>query len=240
MKNTKKNVLIIGASGGIGRELVKFFSNENYNLICHYYSNRKELDSIPDSHVFQADITSEESVCSMIKQILNDFEKIDVLINAAGVSISSISWKTKVADWDKTIGINLNGPFLCIREVLPSMRQNNFGRIINLSSVVGQIGVVGTVAYAASKSGLFGMVKTISKEIGDKDITINNIALGYFNRGMIEQVPDELKNEIISSIPIKKLGEVKQLADCIEYLIKESSNYITGQTINLNGGMYGN
>lgn len=240
MGNTRKNVLLIGASGGIGRELVKILSNDNFNLICHYHLNKKGLESIPDSNIFQADITIENEVESMVKQVLVDFGRIDILINAAGVSISSMSWKTKSDDWEKTIGINLTGPFLCIREVLPGMRENNFGRIINLSSVVGQTGVAGTVAYAASKSGLFGMVKTISTEMGDKDVTINNIALGYFDKGMIDQVPDGLQKQIIESIPKKKLGKVQQLADCIEYLTKESSNYITGQTINLNGGLFGN
>lgn len=240
MGNTKKNVLLIGASGGIGKELVKIFDLENYNLICHYHSSKSGLESIPTSNIFKADITSENDVISMIKTIHDSFGKIDVLINAAGVSISSMSWKTKSEDWENTIGINLTGPFYCIREVLSGMRANNFGRIINLSSVVGQTGVAGTAAYAASKSGLFGMVKAISAEMGDKNITINNIALGYFNQGMIHQIPTDLINDIIKIIPKKKLGEVQQLADCIEYLIKDSSSYITGQTINLNGGMFGN
>ncbi len=239
MVNTKKNVLLIGASGGIGKELVKIFDLAKYNLICHYHSCQSGLESIPKAHVFKADITSESEVISMIKSVLDSFGKIDVLINAAGVSISSMSWKTKAEDWEKTIGINLTGPFYCTREVLPGMRSHNFGRIINLSSVVGQTGVAGTAAYAASKSGLFGMVKAISAEVGDKNITVNNIALGYFNQGMIHQLPATMVEEIIQSIPKNKLGEVQQLADCIEYLVKDSSSYITGQTINLNGGMFG-
>lgn len=240
MVNTKKNVLLIGASGGIGKELVKIIDLEKSNLICHYHSSKSGLELIPSSHIFKADITSESDVISMIKSVQDSFGKIDVLINAAGVSISSMSWKTKAEDWEKTIGINLTGPFFCIREVLSGMRANNFGRIINLSSVVGQTGVAGTAAYAASKSGLFGMVKAISAEMGEKNITVNNIALGYFNQGMIHQVPTTMVNEILKSIPKNKLGEVQQLADCIEYLMKDSSSYITGQTINLNGGMFGN
>lgn len=238
----KKNVLIIGASGGLGIHIAKFYNEQGFNLALHYNDNVSSLKENfkvnKQIHFFQADILSEEAIKNMITKVHSKLGGVDILINAAGISTSSVTWKTEISDWDKTIGINLTGPFLCIKHVLPIMRESNYGRIINISSVVAQSGVIGTAAYAASKAGLIGMVKTIAKEVSNKNITINNIALGYFNAGMINQVPEELQVAIKESIPKKAFGEMKELTNCISYLTSENSEYLTGQTINLNGGMY--
>ena len=175
----------------------------------------------------------------MMGGVISKMGKIDILINAAGVSKSAVSWKTPLDDWNETIAINLTGPFLCIKHVIPFMRENNYGRIINISSVVAQSGFPGTVAYSASKAGLIGMVKTIAKEVASKNVTVNNIALGYFNKGMINQIPENLQEDIKETIPKKEFGKINELTNCLAYLSSENSEYLTGQTINLNGGMYG-
>ena len=238
----KKNVLIIGASGGLGIHIAKFYSEKGCNLALHYHDNVQSLKNTFQEnetvHFFQADILSEEAINKMIQEVVSQLGRIDILINAAGISTSSVAWKTEVYDWNQTIGINLTGPFLCIKHVLPIMRENNFGRIVNISSVVAQSGVVGTAAYAASKAGLIGMVKTIAKEVANKNITVNNIALGYFNAGMINTVPEDLQETIKASIPKKEFGEMAELTNCLEYLTSDDAGYLTGQTINLNGGMY--
>ncbi|MBL1278931.1 MAG: SDR family oxidoreductase [Fluviicola sp.] len=238
----KKNVLIIGASGGLGINIAAFFHNKGFNLALHCNGNLETLASNFEESAsikfFQANILSEEEISRMVSEVEKSVGKIDILINAAGISSSSVTWKTSFEEWNETLGINLTGPFLCIKHVLPIMRENNFGRIVNISSVVAQSGVVGTAAYSASKAGLIGMVKTIAKEVANKNITVNNIALGYFNAGMINNVPEDLQETIKASIPKKEFGEMEELTNCLEYLTSDDAGYLTGQTINLNGGMY--
>ena len=239
-----KVLLLIGASGGLGNKIIPMFHKAGYKLALHYKSSHTALEqticnySSRECKIYQADITNEKDVSRLIYDVKNDFGRIDVLINAAGVTASGMSWKTQAEDWKRTLAINLTGPFFTIKHVLPVMREQQFGRIINISSIVAQKGMVGTSAYAASKSGLIGLVKSISKEVADKDVTVNNIALGYFDAGMIDTVPADILESIKSEIPKKSLGDPLELAECILYLSGNKSSYITGQTINLNGGLY--
>jgi len=234
----KKTVLIIGSAGGIGSAIINRFDSEKYNLALNYFTNSPALDARDGVNFYQADITVESEVKQMIDQIINDFGSLDIVVNNAGVSISEISWKTKLSNWDKTIAVNLTGPFLVSKYALPYMRQNNWGRIIFISSIVAQTGFAGTSAYAASKAGLLGLTKSLAKEVATKGITVNTIALGYFNTGMINDVPEDMKNEIVDTIPKKALGDPLQLFDTIQYIIDDKMDYLTGQTINLNGGLY--
>jgi len=234
---SKKTILIIGSSGGLGSSILKSFDEAKYNLALHYYSNPFPIQS-KSYKSYKADITEESEVERLIQDVVSDFGSIDIVINTAGVTISEMSWKTKLSNWDKTIAINLTGPFLVTKHALPHMRKNGFGRIIFMSSIVAQTGFVGASAYAASKAGLFGLAKTISKEVANKGVTANSIALGYFNAGMIEDVPQEMQNQLKEAIPVSALGKPEELAELIKYIISEKSSYLTGQTINLNGGLY--
>jgi len=240
----EKVLLLVGASGGLGNRIIPVFHEAGYKLALHYKSSHTALEqtirnySARDCKIYQADITNEKDVARMIYDVKNDFGSVDVLINAAGVTASGMSWKTQAETWERTLAINLTGPFYTIKHTLPIMRESGFGRILNMSSIVAQKGMVGTSAYAASKSGLIGMVKSISKEVADKNITVNNIALGYFDAGMIDEVPEEILEKIKMDIPKKTLGDPLELAECILYLCGEKSSYLTGQTINLNGGLY--
>lgn len=236
-----KTILLIGGSGGLGTELAKHFAIEGHNLAIHYYRNdpNEKLAGISSKiRTYQADITKEQEVIVLINKVKSDFGRIDVVINNAGISISEISWKLKLENWDETIGVNLTGPFLVSKHVIPIMREQNFGRIIYISSIVAQTGFVGTAAYAASKAGLIGLTKSLSKELAGKGITVNAIALGYFNVGMIEDVPSELQEELKEQIPKGELGEPEELAALINYIISDKATYLTGQTLNLNGGLY--
>jgi len=241
-----KNVLIIGASGGLGKHLTIGLANAGFNLALHYNENRENLDKtlseIKNSKLklktYRADITNENEIEEMIKNVKQDFNSIDVLINNAGLSLNGMSWKLGLEDWNKVISVNLTGPFLCTKHVLPLMRENNWGRIIYMSSVVSQIGVPGTAAYAATKAGLNGLCKTISKEIIKSNITANVISLGYFEAGLLYQIPEDIRNQIKDSIPKKEFGNPNDVVECILYLCSENSGYITGQTININGGLY--
>jgi NAD(P)-dependent dehydrogenase (short-subunit alcohol dehydrogenase family) len=187
---------------------------------------------------FQADLTNEDEVNRMIEAVINRFGRIDVLINNAGISKSAMSWKTSLDAWNETMAINLTAPFLVAKACIPSMRENGSGSIINISSVVGQTGQIGTAAYAASKAGLIGLTKTLAKELASNNITVNALALGYFSTGMIADVPQEQQDQIIESIPLKKLGDPATVCKTIEWLISSEAAYVTGQVIQLNGGLY--
>ncbi len=243
---SNKNVLLIGASGGLGEHITKGLAAAGFNLALHYNDSLNKLEmvanKIKDQDVkcktYKADITSEDQITFMIKNIKEDFGKIDILINNAGISINGMSWKLSINDWNKVVAVNLTGPFLCCKHVIPLMKENKFGRIIFMSSVVPQIGVIGTSSYAAAKAGLSGLSKTISKEVIKNNITSNLISLGYFDAGLLYQIPEEIRGQIKETIPIKDFGNPIEVVECIKYLSSEKSGYLTGQTINLNGGLF--
>ena len=236
----------MGSSGGLGKHFASGLAEQGHNLALHYNENSKAAETLLNdlkkynvkAASFKADISSESDVSKMVSDVISEFGSIDVLINNAGLSINSVSWKMDLESWNKVIAANLTGPFLCIKHVLPHMRKSGWGRVINISSVVGLMGIPGTIAYASSKAGLEGLCKTVSKEVAKQDITINNIALGYFEAGLLYQIPEDLRNQIRESIPKKTFGDPMEIIRCMLYLIGENSSYITGQTININGGLY--
>jgi NAD(P)-dependent dehydrogenase (short-subunit alcohol dehydrogenase family) len=187
---------------------------------------------------FYADLRCSDDISSMMDAVLTHFPRIDILINNAGVSHNGMSWKLDFANWADSISVNLTAPFLISQRCIPGMRQEHFGRIINISSVVGQTGFIGTSAYAASKAGLFGLTKTLAKELATSGVTVNSFALGYFNEGMIKDVPEDLKSAIIEQIPLKQLGEVEGITHALDFVMSEQAAYFTGQTLNINGGLY--
>jgi 3-oxoacyl-[acyl-carrier protein] reductase len=241
-----KNVLLIGSSGGLGKHILQGMASAGYNLALHYHDNKDNLKSylneIKDSGIkhntYKADITSETEVAELVSKVKNDFGSIDILINNAGLSLNAVTWKLSLDDWNKVIAVNLTGPFLCSKHVLPIMREGGWGRIIYMSSVVPQIGVAGTAAYAATKAGLGGLCKTISKEVMKNNITANLISLGYFDAGLLYQIPEDIRAQIKETIPKKEFGSPKDVVECIQYICGENAGYLTGQTINLNGGLY--
>jgi NAD(P)-dependent dehydrogenase (short-subunit alcohol dehydrogenase family) len=233
----KKVILLTGASGGLGKELAKLLQ-PNYRLALHYYSGKKDLDENADCFYFQADLRQESEVISMVEAVKQHFGQIDILVNNAGVSHSAMSWKTESEAWKNTLAINLDAPFYLSKAVIPHLREQKGGSIINISSVVGQTGYVGTTAYAASKAGLLGLTKSLSKEMAHFNINVNALALGYFSKGMIDEVPADQIADIIQQIPMNRLGEPVLIAKTIEWLCSDAGSYVTGQTINLNGGLY--
>lgn len=232
-------ILITGASGGFGSELTNFFLNKGHQLILQSHSRDVSINDNHNVKVLSCDLTKESEIEDLITSSMKSFGRIDAVLHCAGISKNAISWKTTLDSWNETIAVNLTAPFIINKLVLPIMKKQQFGRLIHLSSVVSQTGFPGTVAYAASKAGLSGLTKTMSKEVGSNGITVNNLALGYFNTGMIEQVPSDQIEKIISEIPQKSLGDPLAVCELIEYLISDSGSYVTGQTIPVNGGLYG-
>jgi len=222
-------ILIIGASSGIGKFLFEQFNSLEIKVLGTYnstFSNTKNL--------YKVDVTDFNQVSEWIEKIKPSLNNI-TLINCAGITDSSYAHKCDPLLWKKVIDVNLIGSFYCIRAILPIMRQQKFGRIINFSSVVISKGIPGISAYAASKSAYGGMVKSLVQENAIHNITINNINMGYSELGMINQVPKELLNSIIEQIPSKKLCKPDDIYKTVQYLIECS--YINGSSIDLNGGL---
>lgn len=242
----KKVVLITGASGALGGEISKYFAERNYNLVLHYNSHPEKIEEIENIiNKFKieylnvkSNIINENEVKEMFSIVEKKFSKLDVLINNAGIHIDRTLWKLSLADWDEVINVNLTGAFLCSKYAIPLMRKENFGRIINISSVVGQRGELGTSNYAASKSGLFGLTKTLAREVVKFNITSNTLVLGYFSVGIINDIPLEMRQKLLNEIPIGRFGDPKELCSLIYYLSSPDAAYITGQIIGINGGYY--
>ena len=239
-----KTILLTGASGGVGLELIKPLSDAGYNLALHYHEKleplAEKLDEVkPTTKVacFKADLTLETDVITMFNGVKDFCGGTDILVNNAGISMSGMSWKMELNDWMKTINTNLTSAFLCTKNALPYMRENNWGRIINVSSVVAQTGFIGTSAYAASKSGLYGFTKSVAREVANKNITVNTMSYGYMNAGMIDVLTEDLQAQILDQIPQKQFGPVESIAKTITYLASEEASYITGQNIPINGGL---
>ncbi len=233
----KKVILLTGASGGLGKELARMLQTD-FRLALHYNTGDKDLTENADCYYFQADLRVESEIISMVEAVVQHFGQIDILINNAGVSHSAMTWKTESEAWKNTLAINLDAPFYLAKAVIPHLRERKGGSIINISSVVGQTGYIGTSAYAASKAGLLGLTKSLSKELAHFNVNVNALALGYFDKGMITEVPSNQVDEIIRQIPMNRLGEPALIAKTIEWLCSDEGAYVTGQTINLNGGLY--
>lgn len=244
---TGKVALITGSSMGLGRAFALDLAKAGASVIVN---NRKggesaeavvkEIESLGrKAALVPCDIGNPESVAKMVDTILAKFGKVDVLINNAGISIDGTTVKYDPEAWDRVMKTNIYGVFYCSKYCLPSMIQQKWGRIINISSLVGQIGVMGTPAYTASKAGIMGYTKTLAKEVARKGITVNCISLGYFEGGgLLETVPEKIAQEILAAIPIGRWGKAEEISSAINYLVSDAAAYITGQTLNINGGYY--
>ena len=181
-------ILILGASGGLGKALTSYFLSDNFKLALQYNSTKISQVESEDLAIYKADLRKEEEVINLISEVKSKFGRIDGVVNAAGISLNGMSWKMSLENWQETLDVNLTAPFLITKHVLPHMREQNFGRIIYISSIVAQTGVVGAGAYAASKAGLSGLAKTVSKEVAKKNVTAN--AILYFDIRELEKIPN--------------------------------------------------
>lgn len=227
-------IIITGASRGIGKFLYDSFKTSD-EVIGTYLTTKPESLNDKD-HLFQVDVSKYESVIHFVDTIKENLTDI-VLINCAGISYNSFTHKSDPEKWRKVIDVNLIGTYHMIRALLPLMREQNFGRIINFSSVIAQKGTPGVSAYAASKAGLWGMTRSLAQENGSKGITVNNINLGYVSLGMgVEQVPQSFQENIKNQIPSKLLCEPNDVYKTVKFLMNTS--YVNGTSIDLNGGLY--
>lgn len=224
-------IIISGASRGIGKYLLETFREQSIEAIGLYNNTKPELFL---ECYYKVDLRNFDEVEKTILPLIINSQNL-VLINCAGVTYSAFTHKSDPIKWREVVDINLIGTYNLIRCVLPKMREINYGRIINFSSVVAVKGTPGVSAYAATKSALWGLSKSIAIENANKNININNINLGYSELGMIKEVPPQYMEQIKNDIPMKRLCNPKEIQSTVEYLIK--TGYITGESININGGL---
>lgn len=225
-------IIISGASKGIGKYLFEKFKSEGKEVLGLFNSTQPSSNY---EYYHKVNLLDEDQIINFINGISINLKDI-ILINCAGTNYNSMAHKFDYLEWKKVFEINTHGTFLLIKHILPLMREQKYGRIINFSSIVPQIGTQGTAAYAGSKSALWGMTKVISNENASKGITINSLNLGYFNIGMISEVPESILESIVQTIPMKKLGNPNNIMNAINFLV--DSDYITGTTIDINGGLF--
>ena len=238
-----KVVIITGASQGIGRTMATVFAESGANVICVARSEDKikELSSEIENKGGRAipiacDIGDGVAFSNTIKSVVDQFGKLDILINNAGITRDALLMRMNESQWDEVIQTNLKGAFFGMKAAIRPMMKNKFGRIINVTSIVGLTGNPGQANYAASKAGLIGMTQSIAKEVGSRGITVNCIAPGWIDTEMTEELPENSKRDLLDRIPIGKIGKPENIAHAAVFLASDEASYITGQTITVDGG----
>jgi 3-oxoacyl-[acyl-carrier protein] reductase len=236
---------ITGASRGIGRATALSLCRAGFDIVVASPEIEKNEEVAAEIRACSGeavtvnlDVTSLESVKEAFAKTLTDKGRVDVLVNNAGIARDGLAVRMKPADWDLVLRLNLDGAFFCIQQVLPSMMRNRWGRIINISSVVGQAGSAGQANYAASKAGLIGLTKALAQEMASRSITVNAIAPGYIATDMTKQLPEDVKEKILASVPLARMGRPEDIAAAVKFLASEDAAYITGHVLAVNGGMY--
>jgi len=236
-----KNILITGASGGIGNELVKKFVSLGGNVLGSGTKTEK-LDLIkkkyPNIKVKKFDISEHSRIEEFIENVSLELGGLDILVNNAGTNADNLSLRMKDEEWKKVIDINLTSTFLLAKYSIKKMLKNKFGRVVNITSVVGHTGNLGQSNYAASKAGITGMSKSLAIEYAKKNITVNCVAPGFIASDMTMNIAEKVKIYLTSRIPMGKLGTGEDVSNCVAFLSSDQASYVTGETIHVNGGMY--
>ncbi|HDZ5652457.1 3-oxoacyl-[acyl-carrier-protein] reductase [Staphylococcus aureus] len=241
-----KSALVTGASRGIGRSIALQLAEEGYNVAVNYAGSKEKAEAVVeeikakgvDSFAIQANVADADEVKAMIKEVVSQFGSLDVLVNNAGITRDNLLMRMKEQEWDDVINTNLKGVFNCIQKATPQMLRQRSGAIINLSSVVGAVGNPGQANYVATKAGVIGLTKSAARELASRGITVNAVAPGFIVSDMTDALSDELKEQMLTQIPLARFGQDTDIANTVAFLASDKAKYITGQTIHVNGGMY--
>lgn len=236
---------VTGASRGIGRAVALTLGRAGFEIVAASTTIENNSEFAAEMRAAGANFLainlnseSAESIKEAFGRALKAKGRIDVLVNNAGIARDGLAVRMKPADWDVVLRTNLDGAFFAIQQALPGMMRNRWGRIINISSVVGQAGGAGQVNYAASKAGLIGLSKSLAQELGCRGITVNIVAPGYIATDMTKGLPEERKQKILAAIPVERIGTPDDVAAAVKFLASEEAGYITGHVLAVNGGMY--
>ena len=246
MKFKNKVALVTGSSRGLGREIARGFAREGASVVINYNSSEKQAQELGKTLeengtqclVIKADVGNIAEVEAMFEEVMAHFRRVDILVNNAGLYHDSPVWKMDMDVWEDVLKTDLTSVFNCTKFATKFMRQQEFGRIINISSVIGQVGSFGTSNYAAAKAGIFGFSKSVAREVARKNITINSLALGFIEIGMLLKLSAEIRETILKQIPMKRWGKPLEVVETILFLASKEAGYITGQVISINGGYY--
>ena len=236
-----KKILITGATGGIGYALVKKFLSLDGTVLATG-TNTEKLDSLkkefPNLNVLKFDISDHSKVEEFIENVTSQMTGLDVLVNNAGITMDNLSLRMKDEEWKKVIDINLSSTFYLCKYAIKKMLKNKYGRIVNITSIVGHTGNLGQTNYSASKAGIVAMSKSLALEYAKKNITINCVSPGFIQSKMTDKIVESIKAVLTSRIPMSKLGTGEDVSNTVAFLSSDAASYITGETIHVNGGMY--
>lgn len=240
-----KVALVTGASRGIGRAVAIRLAKSGAKIAVNYAGNQAAAEEVKqiieenggEAILVQADISNAESVDAMVAAVMEAFGRIDILVNNAGITRDTLLMRMKEADWNAVIQTNLTGVFYVTKAVSKIMMKQRYGKIVNMSSVVGLMGNAGQANYAAAKAGVIGFTKSMAKELAARNITVNAIAPGFIATDMTAVLSDKVKEDLATKIPMGRLGEADDIAAAVLFLVSDSASYITGQTLNVDGGM---
>lgn len=240
-----KNAIVTGASRGIGRSIALELAKQGANVVVNYAGSEAKAEEVVQEAIslgvrsfkVQTDISKESEVKEMIKSVTNEFGSIDILVNNAGITKDNLLMRMKEDEFDQVVQTNLKGTFLCTKAVTRQMMKQRSGRIINVASIVGVSGNPGQANYVAAKAGVIGLTKTTAKELASRNILVNAVAPGFISTDMTDQLSKEQHNSLLSLVPLERFGKPEDVARVVRFLATEDANYITGQTIHIDGGM---
>ena len=244
MPLSSRVALVTGASQGIGRACALKLAKEGARLAVAARNQEKLNELVAEimaaggkAAAFTLDVADEDQVKPTVKAAIAQFGKIDILVNNAGITRDQLVMRMKRADWDAVLQTNLTSAYLCIQQVMGSMLKQRWGRIINITSVFGQMGQAGQANYSASKAGLIGLTMAIAREVGSRNITCNAVAPGFIETAMTAVLSEELKRTAVQQIPLRRVGSPDDVASAVAFLASDDASYITGHVLNVNGGM---
>lgn len=240
-----KTAVVTGASRGIGRAIALELAKEGANVVVNYSGSKEKAEEVVEEILkmgqkaiaVQANVADNESVQNLMKTALDEFGSIDILVNNAGITRDNLLMRMKEDEWDDVIETNLKGVFLCTKAVTRQMMKQRSGRIINIASVVGVTGNAGQANYTAAKAGVIGLTKTTARELASRNILVNAVAPGFITTEMTDALPEEVKNTMLSQIPLSKFGKPEHVAKAVVFLASDDAEYITGQVLHVDGGI---
>jgi 3-oxoacyl-[acyl-carrier protein] reductase len=237
--------LVTGASRGIGRACAQTLAKAGYKVVlaARTLDQLEETAQITratgsEAYIVEMDLSNSDSIIAGFAKASKEFGRIDILINNAGVTKDGLAVRMKKADWEGVLNTNLSGSFYAMQQVLPGMMRERWGRIVNISSVVGEKGNPGQANYVASKAGLIGLTKSLAQEVGSRNITVNAVAPGFIGTEMTRGLSEELKQRMIAETPLRRMGSPEDIAAAVKFLVSEEAGFITGHVLDVNGGIY--
>jgi 3-oxoacyl-(acyl-carrier-protein) reductase len=245
MKLKGRTALVTGGSRGIGRAVALALAEEGADVAVNYVSSEAGARDVVD-HVLktgrkavlaQADVSDYPDTFRMAQEVLREFGHLDILVNNAGINSDTTFVKMNHAAWRRVLGTNLDGVFNCTKVFIDQMLAQNYGRIVNMTSVIGQIGNFGQANYAASKAGVAAFTKSLAKELAGKGVTVNAVAPGFIETEMVASIPDKVKDKLLAQIPLKRFGTAEEVARAVVYIVSSDGDYITGSELSINGGL---